>query len=98
VGLVHQRYEQREVERVGPEVPARFQPDPLVGLADGSALLEVGVVDGRIRESEQVVALCAHEPHSDRWVAEELTCRGKRKQAVVEGVHHFVGVLRDQRL
>ena len=67
-----EREQQRQVEAVGPEHPARLDAEPRVHLADAAALGDVGVVEHRPGEREQVFALDAEQPSRDLRVAQQV--------------------------
>ena len=57
----HVRVDQREVERVGADVPARLDVDRGVARADREPAVDVGVVDAAIEQAQEVLLLRALE-------------------------------------
>ena len=55
------RNEQREIEGVRPEIPARLETDPIVGLADAAALRVELRADVRPGEAQLVAALLSQQ-------------------------------------
>jgi hypothetical protein len=73
-----------EVQRIGPDVPARMDPQPSVDGAHLEPVLDVGQVDATCEQLQEIRGLFAFEPFDQRGITEELAGLGLREQVVVE--------------
>ena len=93
-----ERGQQREVECVGAQVPARLEPDPLVHAPDRDALLGVDVVDDRPAQAQQVLALLPQQPLLDLRRAQQIARSLEGEQVSVERGDEALGVAFQERL
>ena len=89
----HERQQERQVERVGTQVPARLEPDLLVGLADTAPVAHVVVVDHGSRQAQEIGALLDEQPLLHLRVGEQPSGRAEGQEMAIEGRDEALRVL-----
>ena len=91
--LQDDRRQQREVQRVGSEIPHRGEPDALVDLADSAALGDVGGVDLRPTEAQEIDPLLPEQPILYLGITQQVSRLRDGPQVSLEGGHQRLSVL-----
>ena len=90
--------EQREVQRIGPEIPTRLEAYTFVNLTNAPALLDVALVQAGTGEAHQVSALRDHQALLGGGIPQQIARGCEGEQVAIEGSDEGVGVLLEDRL